>query len=462
MKISGKCRKLIGEHRAELVFLLVVFFYYYAWARVQPYNVSPDEHMRYDVIRYIYRHGALPHGGDPEIRNSIWGISYGFKPLLAGILSACLMKLVSFVRDTPFALLMAARLVSVCAGTATVFFAVRIAKIMFPDRRAARLLIAAVAFYPNMAFLSSYINNDSLALCATAFITYVWVRTIREGWTRKNCVMLAAAISICALSYYNAYGFILCSMILFCVAILAGQKFRRGFCELAAKGLLITLIVASLCGWWFVRNYLIYDGDFLARQTERDYGEQYADDAHKPSNLETPQKLGMTPVQMLFWRREDLPFSWLGMTCRSFVGMFGYMTIMQPLWYYLLWWFFLLVGLLGMLMSARRLFAVRRDGVWQRAGMVHLAMLAAMVIPNLLNVYYSYTGDFQPQGRYSMPMFLPLMYFVCTGWQTIAGRLIKDREKYRIAMEHLSFFPVWLGLFSYFGVFLPAYVPQFA
>lgn len=36
----------------------------------------------------------------------------------------------------------------------------------------------------------------------------------------------------------------------------------------------------------------------------------------------------------------------------------------------------------------------------------------ALLIPNYLNAYYSYSSDFQPQGRYSMPMLIPLMYFV--------------------------------------------------
>ncbi len=42
------------------------------------------------------------------------------------------------------------------------------------------------------------------------------------------------------------------------------------------RGLLITAVVAVLAGWWFVRNYIIYDGDFLARKTMHEYAIKYA------------------------------------------------------------------------------------------------------------------------------------------------------------------------------------------
>ncbi len=36
--------------------------------------------------------------------------------------------------------------------------------------------------------------------------------------------------------------------------------------------------------------------------------------------------------------------------------------------------------------------------------------------PNILNAYYSYASDYQPQGRYSLPMMIPLTYFMVMGY----------------------------------------------
>ena len=86
--------------------LVLLFGFYVVWAVTQPYNSAPDEYMRYQIPEFIYQHGALPHGGDPSIRNPIWGISYGFTPILSYIISAGFMKVTSLFTTDPFALLM--------------------------------------------------------------------------------------------------------------------------------------------------------------------------------------------------------------------------------------------------------------------------------------------------------------------------------------------------------------------
>ena len=50
------------ERRLEMVFLLAVFLTILMWAMVQPFNASPDEAMRYQIVDYIMRHGKLPVG----------------------------------------------------------------------------------------------------------------------------------------------------------------------------------------------------------------------------------------------------------------------------------------------------------------------------------------------------------------------------------------------------------------
>lgn len=49
-------------------------------------------------------------------------------------------------------------------------------------------------------------------------------------------------------------------------------------------------------------------------------------------------------------------------------------------------------------------------------GMFNWFMLIAMIIPNILNAYYSYASDYQPQGRYSLPMLIPMTYFMVMGY----------------------------------------------
>ena len=46
-------------------------------------------------------------------------------------------------------------------------------------------------------------------------------------------------------------------------------------------------------------------------------------------------------------------------------------------------------------------------------------MLLSVLIPMGLCIYYSYTSDYQPQGRYIMPMLIPFMYYTALGFQKL-------------------------------------------
>ncbi len=460
MKVTERIKRIPKEYKLEILFLLAVAIYYTAWAYIQPLGVSPDESMRYDVAKFIYGSGTLPRGDEPAIMNRTWGISYAYNPILSYMIAAAAMKAMSLFSTGPFKLLMAARMVSVAFGVGTVFFAIRIAKKSF-NRRMGRLFVLVLAFIPNMAFLSSYVNTDAMGVFCTAAITYGWICALQDGWTKKNCVLLGVSIGLCALSYYNAYGFILCSILLFAATHLFGERRKWDVKGLFCKGMLISVLVLAICGWWFVRNYNLYDGDFLARRAMNECAEEHALEAYKPSQHDTPQDWGLTPIQMLF-NREPLAYTWIDLVGRSFIGIFGAMSIAMARWYYLVWWMFFGVGFLGIFLTFRELFALRENGKWRDRGWVNWTMLLAAVIPNVLNVYYSYANDYQPQGRYSFPMIVPFLYFVVTGFDNVVKRRIKDVHKQELVFTHAGAFAVLLGLLSYVGTFLPAYVPLFA
>lgn len=142
------------EFRIELVFLIAVFVFLVLWAVVQPFNASPDEAMRYQIVDFIARHGTLPHGGDPEVRDAMWGISYGFNPILSYILSAGFVKITSFFTSGEQALLIAARMVNVLLGTGFAFLVRRIARRLF-QKPAGWFFTLAVTFLPGCLFVFS-------------------------------------------------------------------------------------------------------------------------------------------------------------------------------------------------------------------------------------------------------------------------------------------------------------------
>ncbi len=93
-KMLESLKKINREKTLNIIIVVIAFCVYFAWSCSQPYNGAPDEGMKYDICQYLLHHGTLPHGGDWEIRNPVWGISYGFTPILSYIISAFFMKFI--------------------------------------------------------------------------------------------------------------------------------------------------------------------------------------------------------------------------------------------------------------------------------------------------------------------------------------------------------------------------------
>ena len=47
-----------------------------------------------------------------------------------------------------------------------------------------------------------------------SIIIYLWILGLESNWKTKHCILLGLAVGFCALTYYNAYGYILCSALI--------------------------------------------------------------------------------------------------------------------------------------------------------------------------------------------------------------------------------------------------------
>lgn len=405
------------ERGRELLFLLLFGIFLFMWAVIQPFNASPDEPMRYRICQYLYENRTLPpHGGDPSIRDAAWGYSYAFFPILPQTMGAFFMTVASWFSKDAFVLLMAARMVSVASGVVTAWFSLRIGEKLWGRTNLKWLFTVLITMLPQFVFLCSYVNSDSFAVMATSVIIYSWLLGMESGWSYRSCITMAIGIILCAMCYYDAYGVILASILVVCVSLLRQWKDRRKRLDLIKKVLLIAGLVLLGIAWWFIRNAVLYQGDFLGLATSEEYSQQFAAENLKPSNRYLPLHEGASLWDMLF------SWGWIKAAGISFIGCFGYVSIPLKIWMYVIYVAVIVIGAGAALWHAITRVKTK-DGLpgtgWQNRVWI-AALLITGIIPNLLNLYHSYYVDFQPQGRYSMPMLLPLMYFVTLGWQYIS------------------------------------------
>ena len=442
LEICKKNKKIIMT-----TFLIGLFCYYLIWTVSQPYNSCPDEKMKWDICKYIAEHNSIPDGRDESIRDSAWGISYAFQPILTYMICAVFVKIASIFTTQQFALVVAARLVSTISMTLTIYFVIKIANKLFKDKGIYKyLFIVFIAFQPITAFLASYINNDSTAILAISMIIYLWILGLESNWKTKHCILLGGAVCFCALTYYNAYGYILCS-VLICLSSAVLNKMDAK--EIAKKALIVASVAFAVAGWWFVRNAIIYDGDILGTKTQNEYGDKYALEQYKPSVRKTPENSNESIWHML---NED---AWANTTAKSFVGIFGYHSILMSnkIYYsYLSLW---LIGGLGCLLKFKDLFIYKKDE--KSKYILNYIFVIAIIIPILLSIIYSYTSDFQPQGRYIMGIIIPFVYFVVNGIQTMLEKFIKSEKIRNIIIIMIMLLIIAISFKAIFSYVRPAY-----
>lgn len=428
-----------------LLFLICIFCYYLLWTVSEPYNSCPDEGMKWDICKYIYENNKLPHGEEESIRNQIWGISYAFQPILTYMIGAIFMKVASIFSTEQFTLLIAARLVSTISMTFVVYFAIKISQKLFKGIYK-YLFIAFIAFQPIIAFLASYINNDSTALLASTIIIYLWILGLENNWKTKHCILLGITIGFCLLTYYNAYGYILCSIIICLISTISNKMKTK---EIVQKALIVMCVAFLIAGWWFIRNAIIYDGDFMGMQAQNECGDKYAMDGYKPSERITVQNQNKTIIDMLINEK------WLIITIKGFVGVFGYNSIIMSnkiyMAYFLLW----LIGIVGCLIKFKDLFIYKKNE--KNKYLLNYIFILSIIIPILLSIIYSYASDFQPQGRYIIGIIMPFTYFIVNGISIILEKLIKSEKIRNIIILILILLIIVISMKAIFGYIIPTY-----
>lgn len=479
MKKFIKNEKYLGLLLVGIAFLLM-----FIWAMIGSMPTGPDEGMRYQVARYLYRNpGKLPRGEDEAIRNSRWGISYGFSPILSYMVSAVFMWITKIFTTEKMALLRAARMADVLFMTAAAWLVVRIGKRLFQDKGQRWLFCVLVIFLPEFLFMGAYVNTDSLALLSCTIILLAWVRYLDEGWTWKNCILLAVGMGVCFLSYYNAYGWILWSAFFFCFTVLfcTEKPWKERWRFLFSRGFVIAGITFALAGWWFIRNYFLYDGDILGRKASDLCAEKYAWPDFKPSVRMTPEKLGWSYKDFFLYQDPGWQHNWIISVLYSFIGTFGVFDIFMNENMSKIYVLFLTVGILGVTLMLREFYwkktavsvaynrgaapkepvkikTISRYREWNQMGVFNLAMAGAMITPVFLFISYAYSSDNQAQGRYILSAVFPLMYFVTKGYGKLLEKFVKKEELRKLFYRIASILWTAGAVITFATLIIPKYV----
>ena len=309
-----------------------------------------------------------------------------FQPPLAYAIPAVAYR---FAGRDPARALVAFRIIDALLGVAAVALAVRLGTTAFPGRRFAPMLggLAAVAL-PAMALVASSANNDALATVISLCVLLVAVRIARDGADRRTLLVLGGFVGAGAWTKASVAVLIVPAVVAVAIAPRTDGGARTRQDRAGAAALVVVTAVVLAAPWW-IRDLVVYG----------DVGATSAFAAFSPAPGRDIGGLGLflgerstLPAAGSFWPR----------LAKSTIGVLRWTDLYLPPAAYVAA-VAATVGGLGAVVAwllggeSRR---VRAGAADRRVAGVVASAGAALLVALM---WFSYSVDFQPQGRYLLP-----------------------------------------------------------
>lgn len=410
------------------------------WSERIPFDGAPDEADHYAIQKFVAEHGRLPRYGEGEFSAHMMGTNHSrlppdtsperlqfqlhrhgryelrlpmiFSPQMPYWLAGMSMRLLggpSVTKARSFSALWIA-LAALCTYGAGLL----LWRNPFPAS------VAALCFglWPQVSFIGAYANDDAFAVFAVALLllAFAWVRLDCLAW--KRVLFMGFAVGVVASAKYYVYA------IFPLLLVWWGDLWRRQgrvVVPRLAAGFGCAAVVAAP---WFIRNAVLYDGDFLGREAAARYEAQYVATLPAPVLARTVAPgAGRLGTDLLSDQRLDAAElakrDFLRTSLESFWGRFGWMNSrLDPSAY--IWALYVLAGALSLSLLALPFL----PGIGPRFTAVpHLFALPYLGLLFVISLYNSLYVCYQPQGRYFLSV-VPALCLQCLDVPARRGKRI--------------------------------------
>jgi hypothetical protein len=418
------------------------------------YDRHPDESNHLAAAVYYRDHFLPPVIGDPAVRDSysVWGVSYLNYHWAEYFFAGKFAFLISpIVHDAK----LGARLFNVF------LFAMLAALFVYRLREGRELFIIAsfLLVTPQVWYIFSYSNNDAFALFVAVLAAYqlAFPRSQFRKFLESHDVapalpgglvfgLLAGLLLVCKPNYWV---FLLFAAVWLLLSFPLNRRSIQNYAVVSLAALCVfgfrvgldlyvngetNFAGASYINYFF-NGLETKPGKLLA------YQEEIAEPDFKPSTMQRERyssrpdinmrAKGVTAFDMLKqWR-------WHVVSFESFTGVYGYMSIFAPTWYYKV--MFLLYSLFVFYVAAAIMASRDRAAILQG---VLTAITCGLSI--LISFYLSWSYAFQAQGRYLFPIVPMAALLVYANRKHLHGWVVNGFIAISFALSVWSF--VFVGL----------------
>lgn len=353
------------------------------------------------------------------------------------------------------------RLLSLLLAVGTLLCTYHLGRVIFPeDRRVAIAALAFNAFIPMFVFISASVNNDNLVIFLSSLTLVLLVRVIRRGATPRALLRIGVIIGLACLAKLGALALIpLAGLALLLrhfdarpptsrglwnvelarsetgqsgeglrntelVRRVSANQRRVWLSRLAADYALVLLPILLIAGWWYVRNWILYDD---------------------PTGLNAMLDIvGRRPARPSL---RDLAGEFEGLRI-NFWGLFGVVNVLlRPTWIYRVFDALTIIAMIGAPLWVWRRWRTRQPVPWREIGLLSTWMLVEFAA-----LIRWTTETFASQGRLFFPALAPICLFLATGLRIWFPSRWQGRAVLALAAMFLT-----LSATAPFTSILPAY-----
>jgi hypothetical protein len=344
------------------------------------------------------------------------------------------------------------RFMSVVLGAVTVYLGYRLVLEIWPQRWALALAAAGLtAFNPMFLFISGAVNNDNLAMSLCALGIWLLVRLVeRHGGKRSSSgkawwfdvVVLGLVLGLAVLTKTSAMG--LLPLTALAVSFVAWK--RHSWRWFVGGGVVTAGLVLLLSGWWFLRNALLYDMDWLGL-------ERFV--------LILGYRVPPATLRQLWSERVGFMM--------AYWGLFGGVNVSMPAWIYVglngvlvLSGVGLVVGLIRQARTFGRWLAQSARSVSELCGAIepiHVQILLLALWPLVVLVSWAgwATRTWSSQGRLVFSAITALSAWMALGLDQLVPRRVSSRVPSALVPGAVATFLLGVALWVPWGVIAPAY-----
>ncbi|TRZ66595.1 DUF2142 domain-containing protein [bacterium] len=403
----------------KIIFVLIYYLVFCAiFLSITPVYETPDEDLHLQYINYVSFYNTLPNQYEGIVNKEKF-VGQGHQHPLYYIITGSLISLFksdcrliinpvpnhmhvwfggtagkvpeyNHINENIFGsshdehLFYLLRILSIIFGLINIIFIYKIARIIFSSAQSPAYWALFMAFFaaslPQYLFISVSVNNDMLANLFSTLSIYIIFKIFNDSENIRYYIILGITLGLGFLTkktlLFLVPGFILAVIYLF---------FKKENLKNLLKYFSVSLAICFLiCGWFFIRNYILYGG-FLGSQMETDT---------------MPYLVERESIFSKFLFVKFLP----GMY-HSFFASFGWMNVKQPLFSYALFSFVIILSLNGIILKLYK----------EKFKNVNFVFSLILFLICLVGIYYFNLTFKQTQGRYLFPVLSVISVLIVSG-----------------------------------------------